>query len=70
VNSYWYKEYKTLAGDSTLEVKRGVVLIGNIRKNESTGRYEFFKGRDAVGAPLFDGADLDTLQLKIKARQP
>ena len=34
MNSYWYKEYKTLAGDWALEVKRGVVPIGNIRKNK------------------------------------
>src|SRR5208283_1238814 len=48
MNSYWYREYKTLAGDWALEVRRGVVPIGNIRKNGSTGRYEFFKGRDTV----------------------
>ena len=42
MNSYWYKEYKTLTGDWALEVRRGVVPIGNIRKNKSTGRYEFF----------------------------
>ena len=70
MNSYWYKEYKTLTGDWALEVKRGVVPIGNIRKNKSTGRYEFFKGRDTVVAPFCDGVDLNTLQQRIKAQQP
>ena len=69
MNSYWYREYRTLAGEWALEVKRGVV-IGNIRKNESTGRYEFFKGRDTAVTPLYDAVDLNTLQQRIKARQP
>jgi len=70
MNSYWYKEYKTFAGAWALEVKRGVLPIGSIHKNESTGRYEFFKGRDSVGTPLYDGVDLNTLRQRIKARQP
>jgi hypothetical protein len=70
MNSYWYREYKTSAGDWALEVRRGVLPIGNIRKNESTGKYEFFKGPDTVVSPLFDGVDLNTLRQKIKARQP
>ena len=70
MNSYWYKEYKTLAGDWALQVKRGVVPIGNIRKNASTGRYEFFEGRDTVVEPLYEGVNLYTLQQRIKARQP
>lgn len=70
MNSYWYKEYKTSAGDWALEVRRGIVPIGSIRKNESTGRYEFFQGRDIIGAPLYDGIDLNTLRQRIKARQP
>jgi len=68
MNSYWYREYKTLAGDWALEVTRGVLPIGNIRKNVSTGRYEFFKGRDTVVSPLFDGVDLNTLQQRIKVK--
>ena len=70
MNSYWYREYKTLAGDWALEVRRGVLPIGNIRKNASTDRYEFFKGRDTVVSPLFDGVDLNILQQRIKAKQP
>jgi hypothetical protein len=70
MNTYWYREYKTLAGDWALEVKRGVVPIGSIRKNESTGRYEFFRGLDVAVTPLYDGFDLNTLQQRIKARQP
>ncbi len=70
MNSYWYREYKTSAGDWVLEVKRGVVPIGSIRKNESTGRYEFFKGRDTAVVPLFDAVELNTLREKIKTRQP
>jgi hypothetical protein len=70
MNSYWYREYRTLAGNWALEVRRGVVPIGNIRKNESTGKYEFFEGRDTVVVPLYDGVDLNTLRQRIKARQP
>jgi hypothetical protein len=70
MNSYWYKEYKTSTGDWALEVKRGVVPIGSIHKNESTGRYEFFKGRDTAVGPLYEGVDLHTLRQRIKARQP
>jgi hypothetical protein len=69
MNAYWYREYKTLAGEWALEVKRGAP-IGNIRKNESTGRYEFFKGPNTVVVPLYDGPDLNTLKQRIKARQP
>ncbi len=70
MNSYWYREYRTIAGEWAMEVKRGVVPIGSIRKNESTGRYEFFEGRDTVVTPLYDGVDLNTLRQRIKARQP
>jgi hypothetical protein len=70
MNSYWYRQYTTLDGDWAVEVKRGVVPIGCIRKNELTGKFEFFKGRDTVVTPLYDGVDLHTLQQRIKARQP
>jgi hypothetical protein len=70
MNSYWYSEIATDPTRLRIEVKRGVVPIGNIRKNEETGRYEFFSGRDTVTTPMFEGRDLNTLKQRIKALQP
>ena len=70
INYYWYKEYKTVAGDWAMEVIRGVIPIGNIRKNDSTGRYEFFKGPVTVVVPLYKTFDLNTVQLMIRTKQP
>ena len=70
MNCYWYRECKTSDGEWALEVKRGVLPIGNILKNGTTGKYEFFMGRDAVATLLYEGYDLSTLQQRIKVRQP
>ena len=70
MNAYWYQEISSTSGNWRIEVKRGIVPIGNIRKNQLTGRYEFFTGRDTVTTPSFEGRDLNTLKQRIKALQP
>lgn len=53
-------------GGWILEVRKGSSLKGNIRKNRTTGRFQFFRGSKNAIRPLLEESDVETLKKKIE----
>ncbi|MCX5807385.1 MAG: hypothetical protein NT010_15190 [Proteobacteria bacterium] len=65
MTKYDYKE-KPSSVRWWMEVRKGSVCKGNIRKNPFTGRYQFYRGAANVLRPSFDEADLEALIARIE----
>lgn len=48
------------------EVRKGSSHKGNIRKNRTTGRYQFFRGSRNVIRPSLEETDIETLKKRIE----
>ena len=53
-------------GGWIMEVHKGASHKGNIRKNRTTGRYQFFRGSRNAVRPLLEESDLETLKQRIE----
>ncbi len=62
---YQYEE-KHLLGGWRIAVKKGPIIIGNIRKNPSYGVYQFFEGARNELSPSFEEQSLDDLKSRIE----
>ncbi|OPY67270.1 MAG: hypothetical protein A4E57_02393 [Syntrophorhabdaceae bacterium PtaU1.Bin034] len=56
----------SMTGGWLLQVRKGPSHKGNIRKNRTTGRYQFFRGSRNVVRPALEESDLETLKEKIE----
>ena len=65
MSNYEYKDREPTGG-WIAEVRRGQTHIGNIRKNRTTGRYQFFRGSRNAIRPMLEEPDLATLKNKIE----
>jgi len=61
-----YQE-KSLLGGWEIEVRKGIVPIGNIRKNPSNGNFQYFSGPSNQLNWSFEEADLDILKQRIES---
>lgn len=66
VMKYKYED-KSLLGGWRIKVKKGPATVGNIRKNPSSGGYQFFKGPANELSPSFEEQSIDALKLRIEA---
>lgn len=66
MKGFMYKE-KDLLGGWSIEVRKGIVPIGNIRKNPSNGNFQYFSGPSNQLNWSFEEADLDILKQRIEA---
>jgi len=62
-----YQE-KDLLGGWSIEVRKGIVPIGNIRKNPSNGNFQYFSGPNNQLNYSFEEVDLDILKQRIEAK--
>ncbi len=53
-------------GGWILEVRKGSSHKGNIRKNRTTGRYQFFRGSRNALRPCLEEPDVETLKERIE----
>ena len=53
-------------GGWILEVRKGDSIKGNIRKNRTTGRYQFFRGSRNAIRPMLEETDIETLKEQIE----
>ena len=53
-------------GGWVAEVRRDRSHVGNIRKNRTTGRYQFFRGSHNAIRPMLEESDLATLKKEIE----
>jgi hypothetical protein len=53
-------------GGWILEVRKGALHVGNIRKNRVTGRYQFFRGSRNAIRPMLEESDLEALKQRIE----
>ena len=63
---YKYEE-KSLLGGWQIEVRKNLIHVGNIRRNPSTGGYQFFKGPYNQLNPSFEEQDLEDLKQIIES---
>jgi hypothetical protein len=49
-----------------MEVRKGLSHKGNIRKNRTTGRYQFFRGSRNAIHPSLEESDIETLKERIE----
>ena len=54
------------SGGWIMEVRKGPVHKGNIRKNRTTGRYQFFRGSHNAIRPMLEETDVETLKERIE----
>jgi hypothetical protein len=62
---FHYKE-KSLLGGWQIEVRNGIVPIGNIRKNPISGAFQYYKGLHNQLNYSFEEKDLDVLKRRIE----
>ncbi len=62
---YKYEE-KSLLGGWKIEVKKGAIHIGNIRKNPTSGAFQYYKGPNNVLNYSFEEDDLEVLKKRIE----
>ena len=60
-----FKENSTLGDGWSLEVKRGISLLGHIRRRPDTGTFRYFRGPHNELSPSYENADLDALKAQI-----
>jgi len=53
-------------GGWIMEVRKGLSHKGNIRKNRTTGRYQFFRGSRNAIHPSLEESDIETLKERIE----
>ena len=53
-------------GGWILEVRKGDSIKGNIRKNRTTGRYQFFRGSRNAIRPMLEETDIEILKEQIE----
>jgi len=61
-----YKE-KDLLGGWQIEVRNGIVPIGNIRKNPSNGAFQYYPGPNNILNYSYEEINLDVLKQKIES---
>ncbi len=66
-SNFKYKE-QDLLGGWKIEVRKGPVHIGNIKKNPTTGAFQYYSGPNNQLNWSFDDDDLDRLKKKIENR--
>jgi hypothetical protein len=49
-----------------MEVHKGPVHVGNVRKNRTTGRYQFFRGKLNAIRPVLEEPVLEVLLEEIE----
>jgi len=54
------------SGGWIMEVRKGPSHKGNIRKNRTTGRYQFFRGSRNAIRPSLEESDIETLKKRIE----
>jgi len=57
---------RDLLGGWRIEVRIGRKFIGNIRKNPSTGAFQYFKGQNNILTPFLEEDTLANLKRKIE----
>ena len=65
MGKYEYKE-RPSTGGWVLEVWKGESHKGNIRKNPTTGRYQFYRGSRNAIRPSIEESVLETLKERIE----
>jgi len=65
-NKFEYKE-KDLLGGWSIEVRKGEIPIGNIRKNPQNGALQYFHGINNILNYTFQENNLDVLKKIIEA---
>ena len=60
-------QVKDLLGGWSIEVRKGIVPIGNIRKNPLNSNFQYFLGPNNQLNQAFEEVDLDILKQKIEA---
>lgn len=64
MGKYEYRE-RPSTGGWILEVRKGRFHKGNIRKNPTTGRYQFYRGSYNAIRPSIEESDIETLKERI-----
>ena len=67
-NKIIYQE-KDLLGGWLIEVRKGIVPVGNIRKNQASGEFQYYPGPNNQLNPTFRGFNLDALKQSIEASE-
>jgi hypothetical protein len=65
MSKYEYAE-RPVTGGWVLEVRKGRSHKGNIRKNPTTGRYQFYRGSRNAIHPSIEESDIETLKERIE----
>jgi len=65
MSKYEYVE-RPITGGWVLEVRKGLSHKGNIRKNRTTGRYQFYRGSRNAIRPTLEEADIEALKARIE----
>ena len=61
-----YQE-KDLLGGWLIEVRKGLQHIGNIRKNQLSGKFQYYPGPNNQLNPTFEEINLDVLKHRIES---
>jgi hypothetical protein len=64
-SKYGYVE-RPPTGGWILEVMKGPKWVGNIRKNRTTGRYQFFRGSRNAIRPMLEESTLEALKADVE----
>ncbi len=65
MSKYDYVE-RPITGGWMFEVRKGLSHKGNIRKNPTTGRYQFYRGSRNAIRPSLEESDIETLKERIE----
>ncbi len=65
MKTYKYEE-KSLIGDWRIEVRKGSIHIGNIRKHPISGVFRYYEGPNNFLNYSFEESDLETLKRRIE----
>ncbi len=60
---------KDLLGGWVIEVRKGLVHIGNIRKNQMSGEFQYYPGPNNQLNPTFRGFNLAALKQSIETSE-
>ena len=58
---------KDLLGGWQIEVRNGIVHIGNIRKNPQSGAFQYYRGPSNILNYTYEEISLDVLKQKIES---
>jgi hypothetical protein len=65
MSRYKYLE-RPPTGGWILEIRKDARHVGNVRKNRTTGRYQFFRGSRNAIRPMLEESDLETLKQRLE----